>query len=411
MRAVCILLAAAGCKVASPPVAAAPAVGATMENVLAAQAETFRELAAADARFARRASAMPTRVDLARAMQASVAAEEPAGLLSGAPDPLTRAPRQKALEAATARIAGLAPTAPDARGALALLRAVIREERARFTREAKLPDASVRLIHALAAAPPPLSNEERAQNDAVLTRRLGEIEDSLDAADSLDGDSIEDALDQLEPQVTSIYPEATKALTSLRLASSLDLPPPSGTRAIPVLAVALPIGTKAAWVAHRERIRTELLQWQSAADSVRASDREREATELVLGRSPCGATPSPLAPPPERTFGCSALARGAEEPLLLTLVVHDLLTLGLWAIELSEERSNYRRVLSQYAMAGRVPADVGGKLARNVAAAPEAALRAGQLGGELAALPKAARPKWIRDYLARGAFLPAELVP
>lgn len=411
MRALCILLLASGCAASAQPPAASPAAGVSPVDVRAARTDTFRELAAADARFARRARIEPTQADLARAMQASLAVEEQAGLLEGAPDPFTRAPREKALERARQRLGAMAATEPAARGELALLRAVLREEDARFAREAKLPDASVRLIHALSATPPPRTNEERAQNDAALTRRLGDLEDALDTADTLDGDAIEDALDELEPQVSLVYPEATKALTSLRLAASRDLPTPKGARPLPTLAVPLPPGAKAAWVTQRERVRKELVAWRSALDSVNAADREQEATELVLGRSPCGAAPLPLALPPERTFACGALARGAEQPLLLELVVHDLLTVGLWALELTEERGNYRRVLSQYAMAGRVSADVGGKLARKVAAEPEVALRAALVGQELAALPQAARPQWIRDYLARGAFLPAELAP
>lgn len=411
MRALCILILVAGCGGSAPRAALAPALSTGVREVHDAQSEFFHELAAADARFAARAGIQPTQTELTRAMQASLAVEEAAGLLAGAPDPFTRAPRAMALAHARARLGTLAPSAATARAELAMLHAVLREEEARFAREATLPAASVRLIHALAATPPPRSEAERAHNDAALTRRLGDLEDALDTADTLDGDAIEDALDELEPRVAQLYPEATRALTSLRLACSRDLPAASGARALPQLAMPLSADASVVWSAQRQQIRAEIQHWHSAVDSVNAADREQEATALMLGRAACSASATPLSPSPERRFGCAALARGAEQPLLLELVVHDLLTAGLWALELAAERGNYRRVLSQYAMAGRVSPDVGGRLARTLAAEPEAALRAALIAQQLAALPAAARPAWIRAYLARGAFLPAELAP
>jgi len=385
----------------------------TLEEVRAASHDTLRELAAADGRVAQRAHVEIDQADLARAMQASLATEESAALLSGTPDAFTRAPRARAFAAAHARLDGLAPVDPAARTELAALRAVLREEEARFGREATLPAAATRLVRALASVEPPRTTAERTQNDVVLARRLGEIEDSLDDADSLDGDAIEDALDELEPFVGTVYPEAEKALTSLRLACGQALPAPHGPRRIPALAVTIGAGTKARWIELRARVRTEREAYQTPDESVHSADREAQATDLLLQRGPCPAAPAParVSPAPERAFGCAALERGAGAPLLLDLVVHDLLTVGLWAIELGEERAGYRRVLSQYAMAGRVSTEVGSKLARRAAAEPETALRAGLIGQELAALDRPARAQWIRDYLARGAFLAAELAP
>ena len=398
---------------AHPPSATSATARPTdgFERVEAAELEAFRVLAAADARFAARAHVEPTQLELARAMQASMTAEEPAVMLGGGPDAFTRAPRAQAFPRIDRLVASLSPAAPAARAELAVLRAVVGEEEARFARETPLPAAAVRLIRALATLEPPRNVQERALNDAGLTRRLGEIEDSLDVADSLDGDSIQDALDELEPRVGSVYPEATKALTSLRLAVSHGLKEPQGARPLPALAAPLSPAPKERWTSLRQRLRAELVEWRSAADSVNAGDRERDATELLLGRATCGAPtrPASLSLPPERAFGCRALVKGTLEPLLLEVVVHDLLTLGLWSLEIAADRQDYRRVLSQYAMAGRVPGDVGGKLARRVAAEPELGLRAATVGEELAALPPSQRARWIQDYLARGAFLEREL--
>lgn len=413
LRASVILLFAsmAACAPQTRPASPKAHAGSSLADVRRVTEQSVRELAAADARIAKRAHLEPTQADLARAMQASLAAEESAALLSGAPDPFTRAPRIVALERAHARSAGLAPREAGARLELAALQAVLREERARLERESQLPAASSRLIRAMAALEPPRSTLEMGQNDAALSRRLGEVEDALDTADSLDCDGIEDALDDLEPFVGSVYPEAEKSLTSLRLACGQALPAARGKRALPPLASAPTALAKARWIALRSRIRNELQAYQAPAESVRSGEREAETTQLLFERAPCVAPAFPpgLGPSSERAFGCGALARARDDAALLRLVIHDLLTLGLWSLELAEERHDYRRVLSLYAMAGRVSAEVGSKLARKAAAEPEIALRAGLLGEQLATLEPAARPKWIRDYLAGGLFLPAEL--
>lgn len=361
--------------------------------------DTFLELAAADARFARRTSVQPTPTALARGMQLALEREELVRLLDGAPDPFARAPRERALARADERLQRL-PAVPE----LALLRAVIREEHERFARESELPRDAARLIRALATTPPPATEIERAANDVTLAVRLGEIEDALERADSLDGDAIEDALAELEPQMR-LYPEMTKALTSLRLAAGQALPPPKGGRALSNAP------DRARWIAARNAIRAELLAWQSAADTVDAGAREERAAELLFSQQSCPAArvPAGLAPSSPRTFGCAALAGAREQAWILKLVVHDLLTYGLWAIELAEDRADYRRVISRYAMQSHVAPELAAKLARRAAAEPEIALRGGHIGAALAAQNEAARAAWIQSYLANGAFLSEEL--
>lgn len=371
-----------------------------------AERESFLELAAADARFARRAHLQPSQLELGRGLQLSLQREEQARLLGGAPDPLTRAPRERALERAEARLQRRSPGDPKADAEHALFAAIVREERLRFSRESQLPRDAARVIRAMAETPPPASDQERAENDLTLAVRLGEIEDSLDQADSLDGDAIADALGALDPQL-SLYPETTKASTSLRLAVGQNLRAPTGGRPLPETV------DKAGWVRLRARMQDELHAWTSPADTVNEDEREQRAAEWLFGKAGCpaAALPQRVSPSAERSFGCAAIAHGAEEARVLLVVIHDLLTFGLWAAELGEERADYRRVLARYAMDGHVPPELGARLARRAAAEPELGLRAGQLGAALASLPAAARNTWIRNYLAGGAFLPAELTP
>lgn len=426
MRALSILSCVGLLACAGPqrPIRATSAIGGSLRDIEHARDETWRELAAADPRFARRAHLQPSQAEVAKAMQASLVAEENAALLGGGPDPFTRAPRDRALGLSKNRLEPLMGGAPslDARLELAGLIAVLREEQARFDREASLPRAGTRLIRALAATEPPQSivdasgsatPEEMRRTDATLSRRLGEIEDSLDESDSLDGDAIEDALDELEPLLGPSYVDAEKALTSLRLACNQKLATPHGARPLPPMAARVPADAKAQWIALRDRMKKELLAYQTPAESVRASEREAEATQLLFEATTCGAPawPSSLRPSPERVFACGALQHARTDALLLPLIVHDLLTLGIWALELAENRDGYRRVLSHYAMAGRVSPDVGSKIARRAAAEPELALRAGLLGQELAGIAPAQRPAWILAYFERGSFLPAEVSP
>lgn len=400
----------AGCATTpAPRVATAPTAHAPWSET---RDQILRELAAADPRFARRARLQPTQAELAAALQASIATEEQAGVLNGGPDAFTRAPRERALQRAATRLASTpAPgSAEDAREQ-AGLRILLLEERTRFARETPLPRAATRLIRALAQLDPPQSMIELQRTDATVSRHLGDIEDSLDEGDSLDCDAIEDALDELEPLLGATYTDSEKALASLRLACDQTKPPARGARALPPLSTAVPSDAKGQWVELRDRVKGELRAYQTPAESVRESEREADAAGLLFGRTTCAATrwPGQVAAPPERAFGCAALQHAAEQPLLTSLMVHDLLTLGLWATELAEQREDYRRVLTRYAMASRVSPDVGSRIARRAAAEPELALRAGMLGAELAKRAPNERPGFIRDYLARGAFLPSEL--
>jgi hypothetical protein len=109
-----------------------------------------------------------------------------------------------------------------------------------------------------------------------------------------------------------------------------------------------------------------------------------------LARAPeCGTRPSldgmrRLAPPPERQWVCAAVGVGAREgsdvdEITALVVLHDLVTIGLWAVDLHADRREPARAQAAHPLASRLDDDRAERLVRDAATHP-----IGPIGGATA---------------------------
>jgi hypothetical protein len=275
-RLVPLLLLACSAR-AAPPSRAPPTPSRAAFD--AGEEEVLRDLAAIDARLARRARLTPTEKDLERVTMAALLGDDaPVATIGGAIDPLSFDARARGLEAAKKKAAALPDIVPERE----LLVRLVDAEVARVEQERALPRSSSALIRAISETwRPPSSEAEAIATDRWLARRLGEIRTSLvRGLTTIEARELDDALDAIERIATGL-PATTRELVDLR-----DTLETLGSQKAPT--------ARPEWPLWSPRLRTHL--------GIAASDDELAATLEALAaetRKSIEGGPSPALPPSE----------------------------------------------------------------------------------------------------------------
>lgn len=378
----------AGCGAAAQPLAPAarPTTPASFAHV---EDEVLRDLAAVDARLARRSRVTPSTQDLRRVAMAAVLEEDrTVVLVDGAIDPLSFDARARGLSAAKGKIARLPAESTERE----LLDRLVEGEVVRLEEERALPRSSSALVRAIVETwQAPESDAETAEDDRWLARRLSEIRESLaEGLDVVRARELDDALDALEHLATGLT-RATQELVRLR--EALEETAARAGKA------------PADWDAVTRRARAHL---GLAPDEARLERTEKAARALAeralaetrLGRDvsgslekqafaagPClDAVPASrvrsMAAPNEREPGCHLrhlVARAAEPADRATALalLHDHVVLAQWALavarggSLAEAERKHRLLVA-------VPPEARSHLERIALARPVAALGAAE---------------------------------
>jgi hypothetical protein len=283
-----------------------------------------------------------------------------------------------------------------------LLFRLIDEEEARNDEERKLPVSAADLVRALAASWPSLqSADERGVTDSLVAWRLDQVRSALapNALSVLERDDVLEALGELAPAVERAPASRTEsAIHRLREdVVSLQVAP-LGLRGWDD--VARPLRVHVGVVSSEAKLRTafagaraKLAAQVDVAFGVlgpEAAEEVRQMAGAKVARMPeCPVVPSlagvrTLGPPPERAWACAAVfgAREGESELseLVSLVVlHDLVTVGAWAVDLHGDLRDPALVRKNSPLASRVAPAVEARALREAATHP-----VGPIGGAAA---------------------------
>lgn len=414
---VAALAGALGCSPAvsgARPSASAPAdedSEAARSGFHAAEKDVIVGLCAVDRRLAQRMRRTPTEKDLgAIGMRVILAEDVGAEIVDGAIDPFSFDARRAALDELLAR-ARAAPTTKSTRLDHELLVRLVEAERHRVDEERNLPFSASALVDAMVKTwVPPQRAGDLARKDALLARRLSQIEASVREKTLPEPrrTELDDALDGVEA-IVGTAPFVASAAALSRLRDALGESHPRGSTswdelragAAHHLGVTLP--QPEVLDARFARAEAELrVAIRARASKLADTDEralERKAGTLLLGDGACrfdvpaeAVGVRSVGPPPERLAGCHLVrqvmaARSPEDELLALYIIHDHLALARWAIGgvASPDRS-------PHPWAGSVPMEREERLSRAARSRPVAALGAGLM----AELLWAAGPAGVR---------------
>ncbi len=283
-----------------------------------------------------------------------------------------------------------------------LLFRLIDEEDARLDRERKLPASAADLVRALAASWPALqSAAERGVTDSLVAWRLDQVRAWLapNVLSAMERDDVLDALGDLA-QATERAPASRTESAIHRLrddVASLQVAP-LGLRGwddvapplrVHVGVVSSEAKLRAAFAGARARLAAQVEVAFGVLGPVAAEEVRRIAGAKVARLPECPVVPSlagvrTLAPPPERAWVCAAVfgAREGESELseLVSLVaLHDLVTVGAWAVDLHGEQRDPALARAQSPLASRVAPATEARALREAATHP-----VGPIGGAAA---------------------------
>ncbi len=375
-------------KVATLVIDPAPA---NVERFHREEGELLRALSAVDARLAHRMGTNPSEAELSRAtMSAVMAGDSSIVVHEGALDVFSFESRARGLEAASKSAeAWTYPLAGEAKLERDLVKRLIAEEKARLSEEKRLPTSASELVRALvltwSAAATPAALKEK---DGWLAQRMDDVHASLknDALTTLELNELDDALDPLE-RLTVGYTGTAAALARLRIALAEVHP------------AASPVATwdevQSAALAHLG-MRIDLVSLRSDLERLRADfsvEIKREKSSLprtdaelkeVLADDTCDGHDGVRAfrAPPERSGICGLLrsfvgSRLLESHLGERRVLHDEVTVALWALAIHGDRMDPRKAAEKYPLTTGFPVDREARLLRRAVVRPVSVLGVG----------------------------------
>jgi len=365
------------------------------------------ELGATDMRIALRMRIPPSKEVVERAAsEAVVRGDEGLGVLGGAIDVFSWKTREVRLGKLREEL-GKAPDdgSEESRGEKALLGDLLEGEQARLVDEGVLGiSASDRVRAIVATWGHPSSLIEVEQREHEVVRGLLDVSGDV-VLGQLKGPRItelEDALDPLERlAVPAGYPQATKALTFLRVELGKAHSTPGVTRG-PLL-----FGSLAVHLGSRDKPETLLLKLEGEEASLR---KEATAALAALGdearvralesaavhvqeETPCDlpTSPSParaLLPPPERALLCSPLHLAASASIrldaaIVAVTLHDDVAIALWALALDHGRPDLDVARLAHPLIAPVSTDRRDRLARSALVSPVRAIAVGLMASLL----------------------------
>ena len=356
------------------------------------------DLAAVDARLARRTGMVAKESDVRKNVMGAILAEDATLEVGdeGALDLFSFEARARGLEAASQRARGWTyPLAKDGELERRLLVRLIDEEKARVGEEKSLPRSASELVRGVVACwVPPANQEAGAERDKWLARRLSDVQASLKdgALTKFEANELDDSLDALE-RLTTGYGESSVAMARLRVA--LDQVKPASVPAHDGEAVQrgvrthLGLATDTAMFTRLERAEKELRKVLSASNAGRSEADmrgiEAEALKNVLVEGRCQGNGSRLrsrTPPPERAFVCGSLRRMADAASAPTrtaalMALHTELVVALWTSPIHFGQDNPYRAANKLRPLMPIPPEREVRLLRVAAVRPVAALAVG----------------------------------
>ena len=336
------------------------AVGGTNAARLARDEDALlHQLAAVDARIAKRAHIAPSEAELRKTAVGAILHEDTsAKLVEGALDVFSFDARARGIDGARRDLASWSyPVDGDAALERDLVARLVAEEDARLAEERDLPRSASTLVRGMVESwAAPADADAAKDRDAWVTRRLDELRATLrdGALTMFEANELDDELDALEKLTAAGYPSSAAALTRLRLAAG-DVKPAKEPLGRPDVVragakVHLGLVADAQTVAELERVEGELRAAikEATAGKTEAQVRalEQAAADGVLVEASCAESPErpsrmrALAPPPERAAACGAVrlaaasvASGAtpDDAVRALMSLHGDVVVALWA--------------------------------------------------------------------------------
>jgi hypothetical protein len=272
----------------------------------------------------------------------------------------------------------------------------VREERFRADHEAALPRAASDLARAMAvaAAAAPSTDPQRA-HERWVARRLEEIRASL-KGEGLDAEELAELEDALDPMERGASATTTAALVRVRL--ELEAAPRAKARPADPARLEQALGAHAGTSLPLAVVRSRLDRAEAAAregavayavrlspDDARRADKEAEAA--LFGAALCGEPDNPsrmrrASPPPERAATCAEVRRAAaakddRDTYVALVVLHDHVTVALWALARSEGGAQPTGAEMGHRLLSAATPETRARLARLAAVRPTLAVTAG----------------------------------
>jgi hypothetical protein len=375
---------------------AAPAAAAkTSAAFVAWEAGWLAELGATDPRLAARLPVQPSvEVRQRAAAEAVVRGGDDVGIVDGAIDVLSFGERERRLRRLRDELRlAPEPQTPEGRAEIVLLTRLVDAEDLRVTMERRSPESASEWIRAIVATwGHPASATEVDAREQEVTRALLEVLADVRPGrlSNPEAIEIEEALDPLEHlAVPEGYPEATKAITSLRVELGKAHPIGVGRVPMPALAsrLAAYLGVRESEDVLRARLEEEEVALRGEAKAALGKLAERTANEVltsaaadVHAETSCVAAPQGslvrgVRPASERALVCevlqlSAAPGSAAASLVATLVQHDDVAIALWALALENGASDLDVVRTQNPLISSVPHDRQDRLVRSALVSP-----------------------------------------
>ena len=380
----------------------------------------LRDLAAIDARFARRAHLDPSEADRSRVTMAAVLHEDATlALVDGAIDPFSFDARDRGLAAALAKTNALPHDGAHATERELLVR-VVDSEIARLDDERQLPRSASALVRAVVEGwQTPRDEREAGEADRWLAKRLGLVRASMKSArlDVVRARDLDDALDALEGRARRLI-ATTQEIVQLR-------------DALEEAGAAPAAGAASTWTLVGPRLRAELGPTATAESLARELAetekvlRARASKALGEGQiwtdkelfvfGPCvdavaGARVPSIAAPPEREAGCRLrhfVAEATDEARVLSVLL-DHVVIAAWALDVARGASTLQHAEGEHHLFIAALPHVRSRYERIAVTRPVAAILAGMTARLLAADPAARAKAWGRfgevplDVAARG---------
>lgn len=353
-----------GCAAHQLPPSAAPAATPAGPSFAEWEADWLADLGAIDPRLALRMPVKPSPEAAQRmAAGAVIRGENEVGVVGGAIDLFSYEERERQLHELGLRLLKQPDDGTAAsRRERVLLSRLLDGEVLRTSRERASPESASERVRAIVATwGQPASAAEVAERERLVERGLlGVIEDV--SAGRLGGARVlelEDALDPLEYlAVPAGYPEATKVITTLRVALGKSRPQGTPRPAATSLSLAVQLETYLGVRDDCAKLIAELEEEEAVLRSDAASKLATLADPLArdaLGRAAAhvhkeaacpsaaigpGASPArAMHPPPERALVCDPLllaagVSAALDDIVATVVLHDDVAIALWALAL-----------------------------------------------------------------------------
>lgn len=369
---------------------------ANVERFHREEADLLRALSTFDPRLALRIGTHPSDAELRKAaMSALIAGDSSLVVHEGALDVFSFESRARGLEAAAKSAEGWTyPLAGEAKLERDLVKRLIVEEKARLSEERRLPASASELVRALVVTWAPAATPEALKaKDDWLTRRMDDVRESLtnDVLTTVELNELDDALDPLE-RLTVGYSGTAASLARLRIALAQVHPAsiPLGTWAEVQSAGLSHLGVKIDLTTLRaelERVRSglhELIALENKGVSrVDQSAGKERAERLVLIEGTCRNAQGirSLGPSPERAPICGLLGALATPDLngndVLRRVLHDDLTVALWALAIHGDKLEPRRAAEKYRIESGIPPEREVRLLRRAVVRPVSVLGVG----------------------------------